>query len=491
MSVTRRVRASLTPRTVLAVALATGALVRLGVAFTDDGIFWPDEIYQSLEPGHVLAFGYGLLPWEFVDGARNWTLPALIAAVMKASVFLGAGALGYLRTVHTIFVIASVITGWAVWRLARTLGADDWSAALAAWLLMSAAPAIYFAHRAMSENASALPIALGLWLTLDRVSSTRRIVAGSSLLGFATLLRLQSALFAAGAIAALALRTRQENRGNADQSRSTWIVATLVLGAWAIVYGATDAIGWHGLDGVRLGGWFHSAVTYVRFNAIEGRASDWGTAPAWFYVWTFLVSMPAVAVVVLGGAAMAIKRAPALVGIAVGVACVHALVPHKELRFLLPDWPPLFAAAGIGFSQIPARLRVVVLPGLAIVGLLSLAGYRSLTFGDLGGPQATPDHSAWDYGGPVNRLLRTAGTRPDVCGVRIDTLPLVLTGGSAYLHKKARLYGAAEVYRGQYNYAIIFARDGTDAVAREDTMTLVRVADHCTTRDPEYRWRLP
>ena len=31
--------------------------------------------YQSLEPAHRLVFGYGMLAWEFIEGARNWALP--------------------------------------------------------------------------------------------------------------------------------------------------------------------------------------------------------------------------------------------------------------------------------------------------------------------------------------------------------------------------------------------------------------------------------
>ena len=74
---------------VLGASLALGAAYRLYVAFTDDGIFWPDEIYQSLEPAHRLVFGYGLVPWEFIEGARNWTLPGFIAALLKFSAVLG------------------------------------------------------------------------------------------------------------------------------------------------------------------------------------------------------------------------------------------------------------------------------------------------------------------------------------------------------------------------------------------------------------------
>src|SRR6266568_1333199 len=37
---------------ILVLALCVGAVLRLWLSFTDDGIAWPDEIYQSLEPGH-------------------------------------------------------------------------------------------------------------------------------------------------------------------------------------------------------------------------------------------------------------------------------------------------------------------------------------------------------------------------------------------------------------------------------------------------------
>ena len=60
------------------VLLGASAL-RLWLAFDDHSIYWPDEIYQSLEQAHRLAFGSGFIPWEFRDGARNWILPGLIA----------------------------------------------------------------------------------------------------------------------------------------------------------------------------------------------------------------------------------------------------------------------------------------------------------------------------------------------------------------------------------------------------------------------------
>src|SRR5262245_14076681 len=68
----------------LATLLGIGAVFRAWLSFHDDGIYWPDEIYQGLEPAHRLVFGSGLVAWEFIEGARTWALPGLVALLMKA-----------------------------------------------------------------------------------------------------------------------------------------------------------------------------------------------------------------------------------------------------------------------------------------------------------------------------------------------------------------------------------------------------------------------
>ena len=79
---------SATARLVLWAALIAGLGCRLYVALTDHGIYWPDEIHQSLEPAHRLVFGYGFIAWEFAAGARNWAFPGFVAALMKTSAVL-------------------------------------------------------------------------------------------------------------------------------------------------------------------------------------------------------------------------------------------------------------------------------------------------------------------------------------------------------------------------------------------------------------------
>src|SRR3954470_24118442 len=66
----------------LAAVVAGSALVRLHYGLGDRGIYWPDEIHQSVEQAHRLIYGYGLVPWEFIRGARSWAFPGMLALVL-------------------------------------------------------------------------------------------------------------------------------------------------------------------------------------------------------------------------------------------------------------------------------------------------------------------------------------------------------------------------------------------------------------------------
>ncbi|HLM42739.1 MAG TPA: hypothetical protein VK458_02675, partial [Myxococcaceae bacterium] len=111
---------------------------------------------------------------------------------------------------------------------------------------------LYFAPRAMSENASALPVVLGLALALAPGASRRAGVAGASLLGLAVLLRLQNGVFCVGLVAVLA--ARRDGRAVRD--------TLAVLAGWALLFGLLDWLTW--------GRWFHSARVYLDFNLVQG-----------------------------------------------------------------------------------------------------------------------------------------------------------------------------------------------------------------------------
>jgi hypothetical protein len=476
----------------LTLALVGGAAPRIWLALFDQGIFWPDEIYQSLEPAHRLVFGYGMRSWEFIEGARSWAFPGMLAAVLRACAALGIDSPeNYLAVVRLLFAGIGVATAYGCYVLARACGASPLPAACAAALWALAAPAIYFAPRAMSETASALPVVFGFALAVRPRGRLGQQAAGAALLGLATAFRLQNALFCVGLLALLA--ARREWRQTA--------AATTALALCAVGYGLLDRLTW--------GGWFRSAELYLRFNLIEGQAAHWGVKPPWEYLRLLWTSMGGAGVLLVALTACAWTRARGLMFVTAGYLLVHALTPHKELRFILPALPLLCALAGVGIDGLADLPRLSaagrrILPlsaALATVFAATIAAVRlpGLTFGDLGqydqdppGPNLyyKPHASAFDDGGPVNRLLLAAHHRPDLCGLKVETAPLTWTGGYTYLHRNVPLYPpwGPPSEAGFYNYQITAVQEvaAGEVVAVDGDQALVRVREGDCLPDPGY-----
>lgn len=472
------------PQWILVAGLGLGAVLRLHAAFTDHGLYWPDEIYQSLEPAHRLIWGYGLVAWEFIDGARNWALPGFVAFwFMLAKAFGLDTPPQYLGLIRIVFVALSVGSAWGVYRLAKSFGADEWPAAAAAAALMLCAPSIYFAHRAMAENASALPVVLGLWLTLRPDALPKEHRWGAALLAVAVLLRLQCGLFCVGVLAILLIR----------RQRRPALEVFGVLCVGALAYGALDAFTWSTAPGAKAGGWFHSAVKYLQFNLIEGKASGWGTSPWHFYAHRLYTSMPGLCVALAAGLVLGVRKAASLVALGVLFVAAHSAIPHKELRFVLPALPVLFAAAAVGFSQWKGTLQRGAVVALLLAGAWSAYRHKELTFGDLGAYPERPTVSAWDDYGRVMRLMLEASKHEDLCGLRIDAAHLAWTGGSTYLHRNAPLFmPGTPTEWGGFNYAIVMPGSGATVVASDSGLDLVKIPVQCV--DPVkagYTWRLP
>jgi hypothetical protein len=469
-------------RALLLLVLATGAAFRLHWALNDDGLYWPDEVYQSLEPAHRLVYGYGLLAWEFIEGARNWALPGLVAGVLGLARLLGGtDPAVYLGLTKAFFAVLGVASAWGSWRLARAHGASEGTAAAGTALFALAAVPVYFAPRALSENASALPVVLGLALLLPREAARRAVWAGASLLGLAVVLRLQNGVFCVGLLAVLLAGRRWRAAGE----------ALAVLAGWAFLHGLLDWLTW--------GRWFHSALVYLDFNVLRGGAEAWGTAPFSYYGRVLLTGMPAVFCVTAVLALVAVRRAPGLWALTALFFLLHALQPHKELRFLIPALPLFAALAGVGLESLlhgwsPLWLRAA--GTLGVVGVAAASGIRAekLTFGDVGQYEdSRPGVSAWDDSGDVNRLLRDAGRRDDVCGLKVEVVHLAWTGGYSYFHRPVPLYAHNGPPResGHFSHVITLPDYAPgEVVDRRGPLVLSRVRGDCLP-DPGYSFRLP
>src|SRR5580692_7747647 len=107
---------------VYGVALASFAASRLWMAWSEHGIFYPDEVYQSLEQGHRLAFGYGIVPWEFREGARSWVFPGAIGLLMELGSAIGlSSGVALARLVKCAMALGSVFAGYAAMRIAERI----------------------------------------------------------------------------------------------------------------------------------------------------------------------------------------------------------------------------------------------------------------------------------------------------------------------------------------------------------------------------------
>lgn len=75
---------------------------RLLPVFVFPGINQQDEVFQTLEQAHRLAFGTGLVPWEFVYGASFWVLPGVLTGLMMLASLLGGGPSYYMPLIGSV-----------------------------------------------------------------------------------------------------------------------------------------------------------------------------------------------------------------------------------------------------------------------------------------------------------------------------------------------------------------------------------------------------
>lgn len=470
-------------------SLALGLALRLWLALTDDGFYWPDEIYQSVEPAHRLVFGYGLLAWEFVDGARNWAFPGLVAVPLKLASLVGVSD-PHVYLVVLRFAFAGISLGAPIgtYFLARAYGARTIAAGAGAAVVALAAPMIYFAPRGLSEGPSAAIVVSGFAFALWPAAGRGRRVVGASLIGLSVLLRLQNALFAAGLVAIFA-------------GRRQWRKATeaaAVLAIWALLLGGLDKLTW--------GGWFASVTNYLAFNLDPVKTAIFEKPPADYYIFVVFTAMALPVVAFLCLAPFGASRAPAITLIALGFIVVHSAIAHKELRFILPVIPLVGSVAALGLQHLlddPPESKWVsraIIAGFVACGLVSAATFHGLTLRDVGQSQpralvdhsgqvtvVSPDSSAYDQPGPVNRLMLRAHEQADLCGLRIEPFDLVQSGGYSYLHRLVPLYGSfQQPDPAFYNYVIAFGAvpEGV-LISAEGGFSLVRTRPSCA-RDPAF-----
>ena len=306
----------------LPLVLALAFAARAAVALSGDFVLHPDEIMQYLEPAHRLAFGNGVIYWEYFYGARSWLVPGLVAGVLKLVDLVGLGQpWWYVGAVKLLFCALSLAVPVAMyWAARRHFGEAAARVALLAgafWYEL-----VGFAHKPMTEFVATAPLLALLALCLRPNADGSRVVwQAAGLAVLAAAIRLQYAPLALLRLGIVLLRTRD---------RLHLVLAAAVL---LFAVGVFDALTWGR-------GLFHSYLTNLRFNMV---IAEWrvGESPPYQYLWWLALGGGGLSVLSLALALVAPRRYGLLLALIAIALLAHSLQAHKEYRFIfvvIPLW---------------------------------------------------------------------------------------------------------------------------------------------------------
>jgi hypothetical protein len=412
--------------------LAMAFAVRASIALTGDFVLHPDEIMQYLEPAHRLAFGNGVVFWEYFYGARSWLVPGAVAAVLKLFDIAGLGEPAwYIGGVKLLFCAISLVIPVGMYCFARR----HFSETAARMALVAGAfwyELVAFAHKPLTEFVATAPL-IGLLALCVRPADDRAravwLAAGLAVLAAA--IRMQYAPIALAMLAVVFVRTRSK------------LPLALSAAAAVVAVGIFDALTWNG-------DLFHSYVTNLRFNLIGGAALA-GASPAYKLVSWFAIASGGLSVLSILIALRSWRRYGLLLGLIGLVLVTHAIPAHKEYRFIFVV-TPLWLLIGADFvTQLVARASAKPTTRRLTAGLtgilflvVSAAGVLQLLPGQT---QAYRDWSsdASRYGYVRNQDPQFAAYRylsgsPDVGAVWHVHQSYAFIPGYYYLHHKVPLY---------------------------------------------------
>lgn len=403
----------------LAGILALALTLRLGVVLAWPSIYFPDEIFQTLEPAHRLVFGYGVVPWEYRLGIRSWILPGLLAGLLRLGSMLGEAPEIATRFVGVCLAAISLVVVACAFRLGRRVSlthAVTAGFAAAVWFEL-----VQQAGRTLSEVVATVPLVVALTLASRPALDRARLVGIGLCLGLTFVLRFQLA----PGLAVVALYIVWTYRG-------AGLLALLVGGLPPLAaMGLVDALTW--------GEPFASITRNFTANIVDGRAAAFSTSPFYNYVlsigarWVFAFPL------ILGLAALAARRFPLWLAVAAVIIVFHSFIAHKENRFVFPAVTCLVILAGIGTGDVIAWLRQRAGRGNSRAWLLpaSLAAWLAASLILSLGPYA---RSNWTAGRGQLEAMHWLHRQDDLCGLGIGEFAWFDTGGYVHLRRPVPIY---------------------------------------------------
>lgn len=423
-----------------AVLLAALAL-RAAAIFLLPSENFPDEIFQVFEQAHRIAFGYGIVPWEFVDGIRSYVPVYAFAGLFSAVSTISDRPEAYIGVARIALALTSLMPVAAVYAYARQFGRDH--ARIAGLFMAVWFEVVYFSIRPLSE-AMAFDFLIPAFCLLQ-MPEGKRPALRQAIIGFALAAAFFFRFQLAPAILLGALLGLRKGR-----------ISPLIAGAAlpTLLFGWVDTITW--------GAPFHFIYANFLTNLVHNKASSFGTMPLAQYP-AFLMSYwagalwPMLALILWRAKAYRVWLAAALL-----ILISHSLIPHKEYRFVFSAFAMLglvAALASVDFTKTLASLWQVTEPRQWMSMLASFWCVTSVTLSFAPG-----FNKQWTAFTPILRQNLWLYDQKDLCGLGYYDKNIFFTGGYTYLHRPVPMYavnrpgGGEGEYIKKFNYIIFEAR---------------------------------
>jgi len=394
------------------VALFGSALaLRIGLAVGSPNIFFPDEIFQTLEPAHRLAFGYGVVSWEWRFGIRSWVFPAFLAGVMRASAWLGPGSSGYILGITIVLSLISLTAVWFGYAWAKRASGTP-AALIAAVACSFYFGLVYFAPKALNEVVAAHVMLPGLYFGVygQKLGERRRLFLAGLFCGLAACLRIQLLPALVFALAYFCYPRWRER------------IPALLAGVSApvLLFGAVD---WHTWSYP----WQSFIGNYVA-NMVRGPGKEFSLIEPWYWYLLVLVALLGPAVLLLFHGA---RRSPFLAVFCAIVVVSHSFIPHKEIRYMYPVLAPAVTLASMGIVDLLAEIK----RGIGLLDhprwVTAIGAATLLICSALLAARCTDWYKTRWGDGAFDRLSRD----PGLCGVGLYKAMWWESGGYAHLHR--------------------------------------------------------
>jgi hypothetical protein len=421
----------------LGAILIAALLVRLAAWHSFPNQIWPDEIFQSLEQAHRVVYGYGIVPWEFRDGARSWVLPGMLVGVMGLMSFITSSVTAYLAACATVLSAISLAPIWATFRTALSefglRGAIVAGAVLACWFEL-----VYFAPKALNEVVAGNGFVVGVLLADACVRRpraelhARSVVVATMLLALASVLRIQLSIAAVVCFCYLVWPL-------------AWRLRWPAIAAGAAVVLFAGLVDWLTWDYP-----FQSFVENIRVNIVEERSKIYGVAPSYAYFRVFGDIWGVWSALVMGLAIAGTRSRPLLGACALIVIATHLPIAHKEYRFAYPAMALVLALAAIGAAQLVRWVeqrkspRIATLAAAGLITVWVAASLQGAVGFDEGKTRLAisfhPPSWHWTQRRGGLLAMKQLGEEPSVCGVAMLGFDPFLSGGYTYLHRDIPIF---------------------------------------------------